>query len=184
MQTKTPPTPWWVSMTNVFVGMIFIAFALTIVGAINLDFVVHISILVAAIITIGLVRILNGFFVKKSRTSIRLLKITIGSLLVPLGIITISMPNLGDYDKIVLIASGLIANSLLRIIIGFYDLGIEFWIKMILIVIGTITLVISVLVLVFPGWGVNTFMILLAISLLLNGITRIFYAIRTLGMEH
>lgn len=184
MQTKTPPTPWWVSMTNVFIGIIFIAFAATIIGSLNQDFIFHISILTAAIIAIGLVRILNGFFVKKSRTSIRLLKVIIGSILVPLGIITISMQSLDFHDKIVLIASGLIINSILRIIIGFFDLGTEFWTKLILIVIGTITLVICIIVLVYPSWGINTFLILLAISLLLNGIARIFYAIRTIGAEH
>jgi len=170
-------------MLNVLVGVVYIAFSITIIGVLSLDFLIKISILSSALLVIGFIRILNGFFIKKSNMKIRISKVVVGFILFGVGIVIFSLQNLTDYEKIIIAASGLILNSVLRIFEGFLDRGIEFWMRLVLIVIGIVTLVVSVLVLIVPNWEINTFMILLAISLAFTGIARVFYAIKALGME-
>ena len=170
--------PWWLSIYNVFVGLIYITISTTILALLNVDIIVLIDLLTITLLLIGVSRILNGIFSGKSKQYLRILKIPVGLLLIIMSIVVFVFRDTHITLQILLITIGILVNSVLRIIIGVYDKNEDFWFRIILISIGTLTLIISCLLLIFPSWGVIPFIILLAISFILNGIARLNYAIK------
>jgi uncharacterized membrane protein HdeD (DUF308 family) len=173
-----PEFPWWLSIYNVFIGLIYITLSTLILALLNIDIQVLIDLLNVTLLLIGVSRILNGIFGEKSRSYIRILKTIIGIVLLVLGIIVFSFRNTNIALQILLITIGILVNSILRIIIGIYDKSEAFWFRIILLTLGSLTLIISCLLLIFPSWGVIPFIILLAISFILNGIARLNYAVK------
>lgn len=95
----------------------------------------------------------------------------------PIGIIVIAYPALGIDILIILLASALIANGVLRITVAGSQDKLQGWFRILLIIIGLITIFLGIVVLVFTGYGLVTLVLLSAVSFIFNGIARIMYGL-------
>ncbi len=170
--------PWWLSIYNLFVGLIYITISMVILALLNFNIQILLDLLTLILILIGISRVLNGIFANDPRIFLRILKFILG-----VGIIILSsfIFHIRDIDyslQITLLAVGILINSTLRIVVGFLDKSEAKWYRIVLIIIGSITLVISILFLIFPAWSMKVYIILLTVSFILNGLVKLNYAFK------
>ena len=173
---KKKNVPWWLSIYNLFVGLIYITISMVILALLNFNIQILLDLLTLILILIGISRLLNGIFANDPNIFLRILKSILG-----VGIIILSsfIFHIRDIDyslQITLLAVGILINSTLRIVVGFLDKREAKWYRIVLI--GSITLVISILFLIFPAWSMKIYIILLTVSFILNGLVKLNYAFK------
>jgi uncharacterized membrane protein HdeD (DUF308 family) len=114
-------------------------------------------------------------YYKEEEKPTRVLKVSFGSIFVVIGIIILSAPSLGVDLLIILLASALIANGIIRIIISIIEKNTPDWFRILLGLIGSITIFLGIIALIFTKHGYFTLIILISIIFILNGIARIMY---------
>jgi len=107
-----------IKITNILAGVIFIVLACIALVNINLATYSILIIFSVSLIILGLVRIFIGMYYKEEEKPTRILKVSFGIIFVIIGIIILSLPSLGVDLLIILLASALIANGVIRIIIS------------------------------------------------------------------
>ena len=94
-----------------------------------------------------------------------------------LSIIVLAVPNLKLEVNIILLAVGLISNGITVVITGGYVEKHPSWFRILLIIIGTITVLLGVITIINIDFGLFTLILLLALTFIINGIARIMYGI-------
>ena len=164
-----------IKITNILVGIVFLVLAC--VAIINIELATY-SILIifgVSLIILGLVRIFVGLYYKEEEKTTRILKVSFGSIFIIIGIIILSVPSLGVDLLIILLASALIANGLIRVIISIIEKNTPNWFRILFGLIGSITIFLGVITLIFTKYGYFTLIILISIIFIMNGIARIMY---------
>ncbi len=133
-------------------------------------------ILSVSLLVLGATIIFVGFYFKEEAKHSRILKIVFGILSTSLAIIVISLQSLGIDIVIILLASAMIANGILRIIIAIVEKNLPIWYKVLTTLVGIITIFFGIVTLIFAQYGTYPLIILLSIIFILDGLTRIMYS--------
>ncbi|MHA1410952.1 MAG: DUF308 domain-containing protein, partial [Candidatus Odinarchaeia archaeon] len=99
--------------------------------------------------------------------------ITIGILLIILGILGLFLPLYAAIAFFYFLAIGLFINGAINIYMGASRADYPGWLKGLSIAGGLIAVILSIIAMVFPSFGVVMIMWLLGISLIATGVIRI-----------
>lgn len=133
-------------------------------------------ILGVSLLLLGVTQIFVGFYIKEEVKHLRILKIAFGILLISLAIIVIAIHSLGVGVFIILLASAMLANGILRIIIAIVEKNLPNWYVVLSTLVAVITIFFGILTLIFAKYGAFTLIILLSIIFIFDGLTRIMYS--------
>ncbi len=172
--------PKWLRVFNISAGFITIIIAILSLIFINKDVQTLIIILAVALIIIGVFRTLNGILQKYLEWYVRVLKISVGILVLPLAIAILALSNIVPERLVSLLAIALILNSLSRINIGINTEEYPNWYKITTIFVGIITIVAAGIVLLFQGVAEPTIVALLAITFIFSGTGWIYAGIKNI----
>ncbi len=167
----------WLRIFNIAFGIISIILAFLVITDFGLALVTLLFILASVMILVGITRIVNGIFDKNQSLFPRILKIGLGVLMLPLSIVVIAYPGLGENIMIILLAGALIANGATRIIVGGYEEKLPSWFRVLLILIGVITVFLGSVTIIYTGFGLFTLIVLLALTFIINGVARIMFGL-------
>lgn len=106
---------------------------------------------------------------------LRALEIVTGLLAMVLGILVLVYPDWGVSYLIVLLSIGLFFTGIRSISLVGYE-GLSNGLKAISVISGIISLILALLVVLFPGYGELTLLILVSFGLIVYGFGRIFLA--------
>jgi uncharacterized membrane protein HdeD (DUF308 family) len=106
---------------------------------------------------------------------LRGLEIVTGLLAILFGVIVLAFPGLGVATLVVVLSIGLIFAGIRSIsIVGFSRLSKG--LRIVSAIAGIVSLILAIIVILFPGYGALTLIILLAYGLIVYGFSRIFLA--------
>jgi len=175
---KKKDVAWWLSIYYLFAGLIYITISIIIIALLNTNVQVLLDLLTFILLMLGISRLLYGVFSKDSAVALRILKTIIGVAVIVLSGFDFYIREPTNFSKITLLAVGILLVSALRISVGILDKSETKWFRIMLVVIGSITFIISILFLIFPEWDINVYVILLAVSFILQGLAKLNSAIK------
>jgi uncharacterized membrane protein HdeD (DUF308 family) len=111
---------------------------------------------------------------------LRAFEVVTGLLSLVLGILVLVFPGWGVSTLVVLLSLGLISAGVRSIsLVGYSDLSGS--LRAVSVIAGIISLIVALLVLIFPGYGVLTLIFFVSSGLLLYGVGRVFLAYKLPG---
>lgn len=169
----------WMNALNIIAGCSFITISVITLIDFNLAAVTILILFGITLLIVGLVRIIIGYYNKKQTKTIRILKLITGIAIVVISIVELSMVRTLGIDVLaILIASAMILNGIIRVIMGIINKEVKLWLKIVFIIIGLTTIFFGVLVFFFYQYGFFTIVVLLALIFIFSGFTRIMYAVQ------
>ena len=168
----TVEIPIWLRIYNIVVGLVFLFLSIFVITNIELAITSLILILSIIVIFAGLSRSINGLFDQHLTKPTRIFNMLIGGFGIVLGVFILLLQALGEEFLIFLLALGLFAQGLARLIVSIADVLIPRWFRFLLILFGVFSIFFSILVIIFPGLGIVTLIFLLALGFMCSGIGR------------
>ena len=172
--------PKWLRVFNISAGFITIVLAILCLVFIKKDLQTLIIVLAIALIIIGIFRTLNGFWQKYLEWYVRVLKISIGILVLPIAIAVLALSSIIPERIVSLLAIVLILSSLSRITLGSISEEYPNWFKVLTILIGVLTIVAAGIVLLFQSVAEPTIVALLGITFIFSGTGWIYAGIKNI----
>jgi uncharacterized membrane protein HdeD (DUF308 family) len=128
-----------------------------------------------AFVFIGTGRILIGALFRLLPRSLRIINIIGGLVLLGLAIMVLAYqyPYFATAVLVSLLAFGLLVHGITRVTIGAMAKILANWVRGLLVAGGVLTIILSIIVLVYPGVAVLTLVFLLSIGLTWSGIDAI-----------
>jgi len=166
---------------NIIVGLIIIILSILIIILSNIVLLSLMILLSITLLFAGIGRISNAFLNERLNKTGKAIKYLTGILAITVSIsimiITIIDPTFSVLILINLVGCTLIAIGITRIFIGIMMQKYSKKYRFILFIVGITSLIFALLVLIFPTFGYFVVVMLLSLSLLLNGFARISYAL-------
>lgn len=165
-------TPLWARILEVIAGIVIIILAGYIIVNPNVAINLLRLILGIGLIILGLVLAIRGATSQVKSGAAKVLDVTLGIVVLALGVAAIVYTSVGSALLIFLLAIGLLLNAVGRISFAGYSAaeGVPSWVRWGSVVLGVIALVLAIGVIVFPGIGQALLVILVALIFLLFGI--------------
>lgn len=169
--------PFWMRVLGTGFGIISIVLAAIVLMKPDVETLTLVIILSAGLLIEGFRRLSLGYIQEAPSRKIRSLRIGIGGIIVILSLIIMINPGISVQALIILLTLALFIQGIWRISHGWISNRLSGTLRAIYIGIGSITLVFSVLVLVYPAIAQMTLVLLLAFVLLINGVGSIFHGV-------
>ena len=174
---KRKDIPWWLSIYYLFTGLSYIVLSTIIIALPKENETLLFDLLTVILLFLGVSRVLYGIFRSDSSLVLRIPKTIVGIAIIVLSGIDFYFRETNS-ARIILLAVGILLLGAVRIAVGIIDKSEEKWFRVMLVIIGSISAVISILFLIFSGWPLSIYIILLAVAFILQGFTKINYALR------
>ena len=172
--------PNWLRGLEIIIGLV--AVVLGIIVPLMPDVAVEtlIFLLYLALLFIGIGRILIGALFKLLPLGLRIISIIAGVVLLGLAITILAYqyPYFGTAVLISWLAIVLLINGITSIVVGGFAKVLANWIRGLLVVVGVLTIISSIIVLVYPDVAVLTLTFLLSLGLIWGGIDAIITGIK------
>ena len=171
--------PKWLRIFNISAGTVTILLAILSLIFINRDIQTLITILAIALIVIGIFRTLNGIFQDYIEWYTRVLKISIGILVLPIAIAIWALSSVAPDRITTLLAFVLILNSISRINVSSRFDEYPNWYKVLTILIGVLSIVAAGIVLFFlPAISGPALVAIIATTFIFSGTGWIYAGIK------
>lgn len=170
----------WTRALRVIVGFIAIAASMVALTFPSLSVITLLFLLSFALFFLGIARIVHSVKDKLWSKGLRALYAVAGVLALILGAVVLAFPLLGMATLVLLLALALLAYGIVSLVVGGSSAAslVSKWKQALLLIVGALSVIFSLIVLVFPGIGLVTLVVWLSVSFLLNGIESI-----TAGIE-
>lgn len=165
--------PVWLRALDVVLGLIAIILSIFVLVYPETAIVTLIFILSIALLIVGIARLIIGVSAKYLSNGLRALNLGAGFLSIILAIVALLYPGLATQMLIYLLSFALMFNGIARVVIGGFGKTFPSWLRGLQVVVGLLTIVLSVVAVTFPAFGFLTLIFMLSVSFLLNGIARI-----------
>jgi hypothetical protein len=170
--------PSWLRAAQVIVGIVCILLSITIflssgLGSYTLLFLIEITLII-----IGSERVATGITLRGTKRSSRAINIGLGLGIIGFAVLGFLTPQLTTQWLIILLGLGLLANGILRIIDGLRNIEYERFTRLFRLGAGAVSVVISILVLVYPRFGFYLLMVIIAVALVVTGIELLMVGIK------
>jgi uncharacterized membrane protein HdeD (DUF308 family) len=165
----------WVRVLRVIVGLIAIAASVVVLASPGLALFTILFLLSFALLFLGVARIAHSVAAKLWSKGHRALHAVAGVVTLILGALVLALPGLGIGTLIFLLAFALLAYGVVSLVIGGSAIAnlLPKWVRALLVIVGALSVIFSLVVIVFPTIGVVTLVAMLSVSFLLNGIESI-----------
>ena len=161
---------------NVAVGTIFIVLAIVVMLDTALLSNAIILIFGVTLFILGLTRLLIGVYWKLQTPLGKKLRIVTGSIIIAVSIaVMVSAYLISNPILYILLASALILNGLTRIAVAIVNKDFPNWFRIILIIVGLITIAFAIVTIIYAQYGYFTIILLLALIFIFSGFTRILF---------
>ena len=170
--------PSWLRAAQVIVGIVCVLLSTTIflspgLGSYTLLFLIEITLII-----IGSERVASGIASRGTKRSSRAISIGLGLGIIGFAVLGFLTPKLTTQWLIILLGLGLLANGILRIIDGLRNIEYERFTRLFRLGAGAVSVVISILVLVYPRFGFYLLMVIIAVALVVTGIELLMVGIK------
>lgn len=169
-ETKAPA---WLRAFDIIFGLIGVILSVVVLVYQELAILTMILVLSIVLIVVGIARIFGGIFAKYLSDGIRALNVGIGIVAIVLGIVALIYTELTTQVLIYILSFVLLLNGVARLVIGGLGRAFPKWLRGFFVVVGALTIVLSVIVFVSPGFGFLALVLLLSFTFMFNGIARI-----------
>ena len=169
-ETKSPS---WMRALDIVLGLIAVTLSFVVLVYQELAILTMILVLSIVLLFVGMARIFGGIFVTYLSDGMRAVNVGMGILALVLGAIALLYADLTTQVLIYILYFALLVNGIARLAIGGFAKVFPSWVRGLLVVVGLLTIVLSVVVFVSPGFGFLTLVLVLSVTFLLNGIARI-----------
>lgn len=162
----------WVRVLRVIVGLFAIAASVVALTWPGLAVFSLLFLLSFVLLFLGVARIAHGVKAKFWPRGLRALYAVAGFVALILGAVVLAFPLLGIAMLVLLLAFALLAYGIVSLVIGGSAAATlaSKWKRALLLIVGALSVIFSLIVLVFPGIGLVTLVVWLSVSLLLDGI--------------
>jgi len=162
----------WVRALRLIVGLIAIAASVVALTFPGLSVITLLFLLSFVLLFLGIARIAHSVKAKLWSKGLRALYAVVGVVALILGAVVLAFPLLGIATLVFLLAFALLAYGIVSLVIGGSAAAslVSKWMRALLVIVGALSVIFSLVVLVFPGIGLVTLVIWLSVSFLLNGI--------------
>jgi len=162
----------WVRVLRVIVGLFAIAASVVALTWPGLAVFSLLFLLSFVLLFLGIARIIHSVKAKLWSKGLRALYAVAGVVALILGAVVLAFPLLGMATLVLLLAFALLAYGIVSLVIGGSAAAslVAKWKRALLLIVGALSVIFSLIVLVFPGIGLVTLVVWLSVSLLLNGI--------------
>jgi len=165
--------PSWLRALDILLGLIAVILSIMVLVYQELTILTLIFVLSITLLIIGIARIFSGIFAVYLSNGLRAVHAGTGILAVALAIVAMLYTGLATQVLIYLLSFALLINGIARIVIGGFARVFPSWLRGSLVVVGLLTIVLSVFVFVSPGPGFLALVLILSFMFLFNGIARI-----------
>jgi len=162
--------PNWLRALDVIAGTIAIVLSVIVIIFPLVAIETLILILVTSLLILGISRVIFYIAAEHLSKGLRALGILVGLLSIVLATLSIVYPGLGAVTLIYYLAFALMFNGIASISIFGITKILPYALRVVSGVIGLLTMFFAVLILVFPGLGAATLVLLLSFTFMLNGI--------------
>ena len=172
--------PGWVRAAQIGLGVLAIIISITLLvipGAVLTTIIFIIGIL---LLIVGIESVISGLFVKSKS---RMASIGLGILVIILSLIVIAFPSAVGVFVLILIGIVLLIDGISRLVHGFGDKERRGWSRGFRIGVGALEIVLGILIMVSPGFGVAFVGLIIAIAVLIVGIEMVIAGIKGRSMR-
>ncbi len=167
----------YIRALHIFIGITLIIMAI-LVFIFTSEAVITLLIMIAiTVLVMGIPRVINGGTNTALEKKIRAMKLITGGLAIMLGVLAIILmfidPTISIEYVIFILASALIILGIGRFLRGIHAQEYPIWFRTLIIIVGLLTIILSIVVLLFPPADSVLNIVLLSIILLFNGIGRL-----------
>ena len=157
----------WLRALEIISGLVALVAAVVVIIFPSWDIVTIVFLLSVGLIFLGLrsISIAGNKGLLKSR---KWLSAITGVIILVLAVLVVIFPGYGVETLLLFLSFGLIIYGCSRLLLGFI-LKVPSWIRVMLVTVGIIDLILSTLVLLFPGLALLTFATILGLLLLISG---------------
>jgi uncharacterized membrane protein HdeD (DUF308 family) len=173
-ETKAPN---WLRAFDIIFGLIAVILSVVVLAYQELAILTMILVLSFVLLVTGIARIFTGIFAKYLSDGIRAFNVGIGIVAVALGIVALVYTDLTTQVLIYILSFVLLLNGVARLVIGGFARAFPKWLRGFFVIVGALTIVLSVIVFVSPSLGFLALVLLLSFTFMFNGIARIIQGI-------
>jgi uncharacterized membrane protein HdeD (DUF308 family) len=162
--------------TNIIFGLLIMLLAMMvfIFPTTTLLFLIYVTAII--IMLMGIIRLSNAFSEEKLSNFKAITRFITGLILLIFSIIviiiTLNDPAYSVSILIFLLAIALLIMGIGRFFVGLFAKKFDRWFRIVLVVIGIVTIVISIIIFFIPTVGAIYLLIIISVSLLINGLGR------------
>jgi len=165
--------PGWLRALDIVFGLIAVILSVVVLVYQELAILTMIFVLSIVLLVVGIARIFGGIFATYLSDGMRAVNVGIGILALVLGVIALIYTDLTTQVLIYILSLALLLNGIARLAIGGFARAFPGWLRGLLVVVGLLTIALSVFVFVSPGLGFLALVLMLSFTFLFNGIARI-----------
>jgi len=160
--------PGWLRGLEVVAGLLVMVFGVLVLvfpgwGVATLVVLLSMGLLFAGIGAISFA----GF--SSLSSGLRVVSAIAGIISLIMALLVVIFPGYGVLTLIVLVSLGLIVYGFSRIFLAYTLKATAGWLRGMIVVVGVLDIILSVVVLIFPGLAVLTFTVILSLALLVSG---------------
>ncbi len=144
--------PNWLRAFDVIFGLISVVLSVMVLAFQELTILTLIFILSFVLLFLGIARVFGGIFAIYLTGKIRALNVGIGLVAIVMAILALVYPNLTIQFLIYIISFALLLNGVARFVIGGFAKAFPKWVRGFFIVIGLLTIGLSIVVFVYQSW--------------------------------
>jgi uncharacterized membrane protein HdeD (DUF308 family) len=164
--------PAWLRALDIVFGLAAIGLSIFVLLYPELAVATLIFVLSITLLIIGVGRLIIGIFARYLPDRLRTLISGAGILSIILATMTLLYPEIATQMLIYLLSFALMFIGVTRVLVGGFGKFFPAWLRGFLVVVGLLTIVMSVAAVVLPALGFLTLVFMLAMTFLLNGIAR------------
>jgi len=165
--------PKWLRIFYLVSGSLSIIFALIVLINIKYDFLITAILFGVALITIGLTRILVGFFDKQQSKSLNIFNIIIGILLIPVGLAAIIKHDITLRLVFVFIALAFLFLGIIGVVKGFQENTKDSISRLLIIIYGIFLIIVGVVNLADDDVAKITMIVIFSCGFIALGVRRL-----------
>jgi len=170
--------PRWLRVLEVIVGILLIMLALYLIAFPTAALAAALILIAGALIAFGIIRLLGGLLTRGLPQWNRVLIIASGLLALALGVGVIAYPALGIMTIVIYAAIVLLVAGLDRIVTGISASGYPGWVRLIQVIVGCLALLLSAAIIVFPLFSLEMLILVLSIEFFIFGIEAVATGLR------
>jgi len=170
-------TPGWLRALRIIFGLIAIVASLYVLSSPGFAVYTLVLLLSLAMIMIGISKLARGLSHRLFSKAHRVIDVVAGMLGIILGFAVLSFPLMGAVTLIFLLAIATMVYGIGSVVIGAMAGRLPKWVRALLVIAGLLAVVFSLIVFAEPAIGALTLIVILSVSLMVNGIESILSAI-------
>ena len=165
--------PNWLRAFDIIFGLISVIISIVVLAFQDVAILTLIFILSLVLLVVGVARIFGGIFAIYLSGGMRALNVGIGIIAIVLGITAIVYTDFTIQLLIYIISFALLLNGVARLLIGGLAKVFPKWLRGFFVVVGLLTIGLSLVVFVFSELGFLALILMLSVTFMINGIARI-----------